>query len=145
MGLVYQIRQKGHIYNFSLTNRYTGEESAVWVDPDKIRLYEEGNELPRPPEQCTFLRYDPETGKACCTIYLTRPEVCSEFYCSRLHIFAGGIKVGRVMGNRMLCSDDAWLRKLWDAQIANLHEPDESIWIDEAARLLMNTGYTVRK
>ena len=73
-----------------MCNEYTGEETAVTVDPDKVLLFLDRSIFEELPEACPFFRTDQKTGKAYCTVHLTRPEICRDYGCWRLLISISG-------------------------------------------------------
>ncbi|MCC7564731.1 MAG: hypothetical protein KO206_00415, partial [Methanomicrobiaceae archaeon] len=58
---------------FLLLNRYTGERTAVTVDPDRMELYADRSTPKRCPETCPSLRYSPGDGEVYCSVHATRP------------------------------------------------------------------------
>jgi len=127
-------------------NEYTGEETEVSVDPDKVQLFLDRSIFEELPEACPFFRTDRKTGKAYCTVHLTRPDLCREYGCWRMLIlnFRGG-RAGRIMYQRHLASDDAILSRLFEQCINNIDEPDDAAWDNKVIHILSRAGYSVRK
>jgi len=127
-------------------NNYTGEETPVRIDPGKRDLFLETGIFNKLPHACPFFRYQPGNGKACCTVYLTRPDICRDYGCWRLLILDyRGRQAGKITNIRSFCSEDPVLTKLWDECIEHSEEPDDRIWEDTMIRTLTQAGYTVRK
>jgi Fe-S-cluster containining protein len=128
-----------------LCNQYTGEKTAVSVDPDKISLYCDTSIFLKRPEACPFFRYDAPSAKGYCTIHLTRPEICRDYGCWRLLILDDHNKrAGRIMCRRHLASEDEALTRLFEEQINHLADSDDAAWDDRVIRILVRAGYTVR-
>jgi uncharacterized protein len=145
LGLVHTIREVYGDYRFLLNNEYTGEKTAVTVDPDKIALFCDRSIFRERPEACPFFRYDRAFAKGYCTIHLTRPEICRDYGCWRLLILdAKGKRAGRIMCRRHLASEDEALTRLFEEQVNNLVEPDDAVWDERVIRVLVAAGYTVR-
>ena len=129
-----------------MRNEYTGEETEVSVDPDKVQLYCDRSIFEELPEACPFFRTDQKTGKAYCTVHLTRPEICRDYGCWRLLILNfRGRRAGRIMYQRHLVSEDATLIRLFEECIDPISEPDDAAWDDRVIRILTGAGYSVRK
>jgi hypothetical protein len=127
-------------------NQYTWEKTLVVVDPDKIHLFEDRSIFEELPEACPFFRHDQKTGKAYCTVHLTRPDICREYGCWRLLILDfRGRRAGRIMYQRYFISDDTTLTQLWEQRINNIDEPDDAVWEEEMIRILTKAGYTIRR
>ena len=126
-------------------NEYTGEETAVTVDPDKVLLFLDRCIFEELPEACPFFRTDQKTEKAYCTVHLTRPEICRDYGCWRLLILNfRGRRAGRIMYQRHLVSEDATLTRLFEECIDPISEPDDAAWDDKVIRILSKAGYSVR-
>ena len=146
MGQVHEIREIRGTFEFLVNNQYTGEKTAVIVDPDKHDLFLDTSIFSDHKEACPFLRYHPKDEKAYCTVHLTRPEICRDYGCWRLLILnSRGERAGRIMYHRAFFSDDADLARLWKKCIDDLIEPDDGSWDEKITRILINAGYTVRK
>jgi hypothetical protein len=140
------IRKECGNYRFLVSNHYTGEETAVTVDPDKYELFDNRQVFEKYPHSCPFFRYRNGGEDACCTVHQTRPGICREYECWHLLILDHtGRKVGRIRNIRTLCSDDALLKKIWESCIGDLEEPEDRKWEDMMIRILGRAGYTVRK
>ncbi len=144
LGLVHKIKEDRGDYRFLIYNQYTGEKTAVVVDPDKVGLFLDKSIFTERPEACPFFRYEKLSAKGYCTVHLTRPEICRDYGCWRLLILDSvGKRAGRIMGQRHLASDDAALIRLFDEHINNLVEPDDAVWDDTVIRVLVREGYKV--
>ena len=145
LGLVHIIQEDNGDYQFLVRNQYTGEKTAVAVDPDKIALYSDKSIFSERPEACPFFRYDRTSAKGYCTAHLTRPEICRDYGCWRLLILdVTGKRAGRIMGQRHLAADDENLTRLFEKKINNLAGLDDAAWDKEVIRVLVAAGYTVR-
>jgi Fe-S-cluster containining protein len=145
LGLVHIIQEDYGDYRFLVNNQYTGEKTAVAVDPDKILLFCDKSIFRERPDACPFFRYDRASAKGYCTVHLTRPEICRDYGCWRILILdAGGKRAGRIMCQRHLASEDEALTRLFEEHINNLFEPDDAIWDERVTRVLITAGYTVR-
>jgi Fe-S-cluster containining protein len=145
LGLVHTIREDCGDYRFLLNNEYTGEKTAVAVDPDKIALFCDRSIFSERPEACPFFRYDRLSSKGYCTVHLTRPEICRDYGCWRLLILdSEGKRAGRIMCQRHLASEDEALTRLFEDPINHLVEPDDALWDERVIRVLVAAGYTVR-
>jgi hypothetical protein len=146
LGLVYTIREDYGDFRFLIHNNYTGEDTPVSVDPDKRDLFTDTSIFLKLPYACPFFRCQAGSGKAYCTVHLTRPEICRDYGCWRLLILDHrGRRVGRIKYIRTLCSEDALLTKIWDECIEHNEEPDDRVWEEKMNRTLTRAGYTVRK
>jgi len=145
LGLVHKIKEDYGDYHFLVYNQYTGEKTAVAVDPDKILLFLDKSIFLKRPEACPFFRYEILSAKGYCTIHLTRPEICRDYGCWRLLILDSvGKRAGRIMCQRHLASEDEALTRLFEEHINNLVESDDAVWDDRVIRMLVKAGYTVR-
>ena len=144
LGLVHCIAEEYGNYRFLVRNQYTGEKTSVTIDPDKITLYDDRSIFSERPEACPFFRFDRRSSMGYCTVHLTRPEICRDYGCWRIHILsADGKRAGRIMGNRYLASEDPELTRLFEAEIDALKEPDDDAWDRHVVRVLIAAGYTV--
>ena len=84
LGLVHTIQEDYGDYHFLVKNLYTGEKTAVAVDPDKVSLFCDTSIFEERPEACPFFRYDQTSAKGYCTVHLTRPEICRDYGCWRM-------------------------------------------------------------
>jgi hypothetical protein len=145
-GLVHIIRDDCGDFRFFICNNYTGEETSVSIAPDKRDLFLDADIFNSHPYACPIFRYQPDSEKACCTVHLTRPEICRDYGCWRLLILDHrGRRVGKIRYLRSLCSEDAFLTKIRDECIEHCEEPDDHIREDLMIRTLTRAGYTVRK
>ena len=145
LGLVHVIEKDYGDLRFLIKNQYTGERTAVTVDPDKAALFSDTAIFQERPEACPFFRYDTVSEKGFCTVHLTRPEICRDYGCWRILILDyRGKRAGRIMGQRHLASEDEALTRLFEEHINHLIEPDDSAWDDQVMRVLTAAGYTVR-
>ena len=146
LGLVYTIREDYGGGSFLVLNRYTGEETAVEVDPDKQDLFSDTTIFTSLPNSCPFFRHQPGSGKAYCTVHLTRPAICRDYGCWRLLILNHrGRRVGRIEYIRTLRSDDPLLTRIWEDCIEHDPEPCDTVWEDRMIRVLTRAGFTVRR
>src|SRR5512136_3112271 len=105
LGLVHTIDRYCGDFHFLLKNQYTGEKTAVAVDPDKIVLYRDTSIFQERPEACPFFRYDRVSAKGYCTVHMTRPEICRDYGCWRMLVLdSHGKRAGRIMCRRHLAS-----------------------------------------
>ncbi len=146
MKLVHDIIEERGDYTFVLYNYYCFESREVRVDPDKIALFEDKSSLEGLPEACPFLRFDAETGKAWCTVHLTRPYICRVYCCWRLLILdAKGKRAGRVLYTRTFLPDDDDLRRLWEKVKPTLDGLSNTEWDERLIGVLTASGYRVRR
>lgn len=123
---------------------YTGERTPVRIDPDRVQLFRDRSILRRLPDACPFLREDPATRLAVCTVHATRPDLCREFGCWRLLILGpGGDPAGRIMGSRHLVTCDRALMRLWHAWREVQRACEDASWDRELVRFLSGHGYRV--
>lgn len=145
LGLVHSILEDYGDYRFLVRNLYTGEKTAVAVDPDKVSLFCDCSIFKELPEACPFFRYDHASAKGYCTVHLTRPEICRDFGCWRMLILdPAGKRAGRIMSQRHLASEDEKLTRLFEEHVNHLVEPDNAAWDERVIRVLVTAGYTVR-
>lgn len=146
LGLVHSIRQEYGDYRFLVHNKYTNEETAVTVDPDKHNLFEDKSIFKKIPHACPFFRHHPGSDMALCTVHRTRPELCRDYGCWRLLILNHrGRRVGKIQYIRSLISDDPLLNRIWTDCIEPIRESDDLVWEDEMIRILLRAGFMVRK
>jgi uncharacterized protein len=145
LGLVHIIQEDYGNYRFLVKNQYTGEKTAVAVDPDKILLFCDRSIFRERPEACPFFRFNPAVEKGYCTVHLTRPEICRDYGCWRILILdADGKRAGRIMCRRFLASEDEALTRLFEVQVNHLVVADDTEWDEQVIRVLVAAGYTVR-
>jgi len=119
---------------------------VVTVSPEMVHLLPDRSIYDRWPRACQFLREEPGSGRICCTIHRTRPDICREFQCWRMVISdRRGRRVGRVIGARHLMSEERMLSDIWEKHIRNMDEPDTPVWEEEMIRILISAGYSVRR
>ena len=146
LGLVHTIDKDYGDYHFLVRNQYTGEKTAVTIDLDKVTLFCDTSIFGERPEACPFFRFDPASSKGCCTVHLTRPEICRDYGCWRLLILdKKGNRAGRIMCQRHLATEDEALPRLFEEHINHLCEPDDAAWDERVITMLVAAGYTVRK
>ncbi len=146
LGLVHTIKEERGEYRFLVRNEYTGEETEVSVDPDKVQLFLDRSIFEHLPEACPFFRADQKTRKGYCTVHQTRPDICREYGCWRMLILNfRGRRAGRIMYQRHLASEDPDLIRLFEQCINDTSEPDDAAWDDKVIRILTRAGYSVRK
>jgi len=118
----------------------------VRVDPDKIALFEDRSSIEELPDACPFLRFDEKTGKALCTVHLTRPDLCREYCCWRLLILdPRGKRAGRVMYQTTFLPDDDELSRLWERVQPTLNGLCGTEWDGAVIDALTRAGYRVRR
>jgi len=141
---VYKITGSQDDGSFILLNRYTNVVYDVQIDPEKKGLFYDTTIFETRPEACPFFRMDTTKSLAYCTIHRTRPDVCREYNCYRLRIEDNrGVRVGRIIYQRTLLSDNATLKKIWEKHIATLEEPDDAAWQRSMVQMLRTAGYRV--
>jgi len=146
LGLVHSIRKDYGDNRFLIHNQYTGEETEVIIDSDKIGLFEDKSIFEKLPNTCPFFRHEPGSEKAFCTVHQTRPGICRDYGCWRLLILNHrGHRVGRIKYIRTLHSEDSTLTRLWESCIEEHREPDDKKWEAAMIAILTRAGYTVRK
>jgi len=139
------VEERGN-YTFVVHNAYSGDVKEVRVDPDKIALFEDESSIKELPDACPFLRFDGKTGKAWCTVHLTRPEICRDYCCWRLLILdAQGKRAGRVMYQATFLPDTDELRRLWEEVKPTLNGLSGTEWDDAVINILTSAGYRVRR
>ena len=139
------IEERGN-HTFVVHNAYSGDVKEVRVDPDKIVLFEDRGSIEGLPDACPFLRFDGKTGKAWCTVHLTRPEICRDYCCWRLLILdAQGNRAGRVMYRTTFLPDDDELGRLWERVQPTLNGLCGTAWDDAVISCLTAAGYRVRR
>ncbi|WP_317296082.1 CxxCxxCC domain-containing protein [Methanoculleus nereidis] len=139
------VEERGN-YTFVVHNAYSGDVKEVRVDPDKIALYEDRSSIEELPDACPFLRFDGKTGKAWCTVHLTRPEICRDYCCWRLLILDWQSKrAGRVMYQTTFIPDTEELRRLWEGVQPTLGGLCGTEWDDAVISALTAAGYRVRR
>ena len=146
LGLVHSIAEDRGNYEFVVFNRYTNESDVVTVDADKHALYDEKSIFEKLPEACPFFRHQPGSEKAFCTVHQTRPDICRDYGCWRMLIVSRtGLRAGRIMFSRYLCSEDPLVTRIFEECIDPVHEPDDARWDEMVIRALTKRGYVVRK
>jgi len=132
------------MHRYLVRNQYTGERTAVVVDPDKVTLFSDQSIVAEHPNACPFLRFDRSTAKGYCTVHQTRPAICRDYGCWRMLILdPEGRRAGRIMGQRHLASEDPALTALFRDRIDSL-VTDDRLWDETVIRVLNQAGYTVR-
>lgn len=115
------------------------------MDPDKVALFLDTRIFTQRPEACPFFRYDDVSAKGCCTVHLTRPEICRDYGCWRMLILdPAGNRAGRIMGSRHLAYEDAALGRLFEEKINYITGLSDTDWDEHVIRVLAGAGYTVR-
>jgi Fe-S-cluster containining protein len=146
LGLVHTIKEKRGNDEFLVNNEYTGEKTGVRIDPGRAALFADQSIFKMLPEACPFLRFEPGSGKGFCTVHLTRPAICRDFFCWRLLILDGaGSWVGRIMYQRYFCSDDPVLTTIWNQSVRTLDEPDDRVWEENMVHIITRAGYVVKR
>ncbi|WP_292366675.1 MULTISPECIES: YkgJ family cysteine cluster protein [unclassified Methanoculleus] len=138
------VEERGN-YTFVVHNAYSGDVKEVRVDPDKIALFEDESSIAELPDACPFLRFDGKTGKAWCTVHLTRPDICRDYCCWRLLILdSQGKRAGRVMYQTTFLPDNDELSRLWEQVQPTLSGLSGTEWDDALIDILKKAGYRVR-
>ena len=135
------VEERGN-YTFVVHNAYSGDVKEVRVDPDKIALYEDRSSIEGLPNACPFLRYG-ETGKAWCTVHMTRPDLCREYCCRLLVLDSQGKLAGRVTYQRALTPDTDELGRLWERVQPTLDGLCGTEWDEAFVSTLTAAGYRV--
>ncbi len=139
------IEERGN-YTFVVHNAYSGDADEVRVDPDKIALFEDRSSIEELPDACPFLRFDRKTGKAWCTVHLTRPDICRDYCCWRLLILdSQGKRAGRVMYQTTFLPENDELSRLWERVQPTLNGLCGTEWDDALINILTAAGYRVRR
>lgn len=90
--------------------------------------------------------FDERTGKAWCTVHLTRPEICRDYCCWRLLILdAQGRRAGRVMYQMTFLADTDELSRLWEEVQPTVSGLCGTEWDDAVIGALTAAGYRVRR
>lgn len=145
LGLVHKVIEESGDYHFLVNNQYTGEKTAVVVDPDKVSLYNDPSIFSERPEACPFFRYDAPSAKGYCTVHQTRPEICRDYGCWRILILnSAGKRAGRIMSQRFLASEDETLTRIFEEEINNVAGCDDADWDARLFRKLSMAGYRVQ-
>jgi hypothetical protein len=146
MGQVLSIREDYEDHTFLLYNCYSAEKTHVRVDSDKQALQEDMSIFIEWPDSCPFLRSDPSKGRICCTVHLTRPEMCRDFGCWRILILdPNGRRAGRVMGKRHLTDEDPGLYTTWRQHLDQAGDMSDAEWDRDLEVLATRLGYRVMK
>lgn len=144
MGQVFSIVETLDEYHFRFRNEYTGDTRVVEVAPHLRALFQ-SEAVPGSWENpCPFLRLDPESRMAFCTVHLTRPDVCREYQCWRILVLDNeGYRVARVMERRYLCLQDESLRGQWEEYREPLDSLEDGEWDEAVIRFFRERGYLV--
>jgi uncharacterized protein len=138
------IEERGN-HTFVVQNHYTGDVKEVRVDPDKIALFEDRSSIDDLPNACPFLRFDKETGKAWCTVHLTRPDLCREYCCRLLILDAQGKLAGRVTYQTAFIPENDELGRLWERVQPTVDGLRGTEWDEAVIGILTAAGYRVRR
>ena len=145
MGQVLRIREETPENGFIVENRYTGALYHVSIDPDKGELpgsFADGTG--HATDTCPFYRFTGTERQGCCMIHMTRPDICRDYFCSRLTVLdTHGKRVARVFSPRLLQSDTPSFRLLWERYIDPLAIDDEKAWEMSVTEILVRAGYSV--
>ena len=145
LGLVHTISEDCGEYRYVIDNKYTGEKTPVTVDPDKRELFLDRSIFAAFPHACPFFRHEAGTGLASCTVHGSRPGICRDYGCWRILILNHrGYPVGKIRFVRSLITEDPQLRRVWDACVAEIVEPDDARWENQMIKTLVRAGYSVR-
>ena len=122
----------------------TGEERVVSLDADKADLFCSQDIRTIRPMACPFLRFK-EPDLACCTVHLTRPDLCRQYACFRVLVLdKDGNVVGKVPERTRLFSTlDARLRELWQREIEGVDIPGDTAWEAGVEDVFSRAGYRV--
>jgi Fe-S-cluster containining protein len=82
MGDVFGIVEQLDKFRFRIQYLITGVEQIVTIDPEKQDLFLNQTIYDKRPLSCPFLR-EREDGFVICTVYATRPELCSIYLCPK--------------------------------------------------------------
>ena len=145
LGQVHTLVKQISDTEFLVRNEYTNVEDVVTLDPDKTEWFADRSIYEMWPEACPFLRRDPNMpGRICCSVHLTRPEMCRSYGCWRVLILDGdGKLVGRIMGPHFLRSEDEELHRFWDEHIKDLKCETHKEWDKKAFEILERHGYLI--
>lgn len=138
------IEERGN-YTSVVHNHYTGDAEEVRVDPDKIALFEDESSIEGLPNACPFLRFDAKTGKALCTVHLTRPDLCREYCCRLIILDSLGKLAGRVTYQTALIPDTDEFGRLWERVQPTVDGLSGTAWDDAVIEILTAAGYRVRR
>lgn len=146
LGQVHTLVREISKTEFLVRNEYTNEEKIVTLDPDKTEWYKDKSIYEMWPEACPFLRSDPDTpGRICCSVHLTRPDMCRSYGCWRILIKTQDGKIaGRIMGPHFLRTEDKDLKKIWDEKIRDIKAPTHQAFDEAAFEILKNSGYSIQ-
>jgi hypothetical protein len=144
MGSVHRAEEDPANGGYHLLNICTGERTPVSIEPSIAPLYRDKSIFSKMPDACPFLRRDPASGTAVCTVHGSRPWICREYRCWRLLIVdERGRRAGRVLYRNTLRSDDPDLSALWARYIDSIGTTDSAAWEEEVRKLLGRAGYTM--
>jgi len=128
-------------FEFACESVSTGTPFIARIDDDKHMIFLDRTFQDQHPSACRFLRPDGDLVR--CVIHETSPCQCKNYRCEVMRIFnTHGDRIGTVTGNLSLHSDDAALRKAWDAveRIIPHLSDDAEIWLQT---YLEGKGYRV--
>jgi Fe-S-cluster containining protein len=145
LGTVHEIKGECGNNHFLVNNLYTGEKTAVTIDPDKISLFLDRSTFLQYPEACPFYRVETASSTGYCTVHQTRPEICRDFQCWRMLILnSSGERAGRIMCQRFLASQDEALTHHFHEITSDPAGCDDADWDERVIRALFQAGYTVK-
>lgn len=145
MGQVFQIVEDLGEFRYLLRNEYTGDTIPVEVTPTLRGLYLSGATPPGSQNPCPFVRWDAGRMLACCTVHLSRPDICREYQCWRILVEdAQGRRVARVMDERFLCLENEGLRESWELFRDSLDSSGTEEWDEKVIRFFKEHGFSVR-
>ncbi|MCQ8894194.1 MAG: YkgJ family cysteine cluster protein [Methanolinea sp.] len=144
MGQVFAVREKRGTFRYIFENLYTGEETEVEVSIPWRKLFSSGERLAHWQDPCPFLRQDPASGKAVCTVHGTRPGTCRDYGCWRVLVLdTSGQRVARVMERRYLHLEGPSLERAWEEFRDGIDSLPDDEWEGAVARFFRERGYTV--
>jgi Fe-S-cluster containining protein len=144
MGQVFAIREERGAFRYLFENLYTGEETEVEVSLPWRELFSSGEKPAHWQDPCPFLRQDPSTGKAVCTVHGTRPATCRDYGCWRVLVLdPSGRRIARVMERRYLHLEEPSLALAYEEFRDGIDTFPDNAWDSAVARFFRERGYSV--
>ena len=128
-------------FEFACESASTGTPFVARIDEDKHHIFLDHTFPDQHPGACRFLRPDGDLIR--CVIHDSSPCQCKYYRCMIMRIFDSQESlIGTVTGNLSLHSNDAVLRRLWEAEESRISHlsADEEIWLQ---KYLEDKGYRV--
>ncbi len=128
-------------FEFACESVSTGTPFVARIDEDKHHIFLDHTFPDQHPAACRFLRPDGDLIR--CVIHDSSPCQCKYYRCVIMRIFDSQESlIGTVTGNLSLHSNDAVLRRLWEAEESRISHlsADEEIWLQ---KYLEDKGYRV--